>query len=206
MTRGTHSPAKETTMSNRSDANEPTTTHLETTEETGEGASTLPELTPALLRRLGEAAAGFPDEKRRWWTLRLNPADGNFDPNEHDSEDLATSFINGKSGYGVIGPVVAPFGPGGIVQTHVTRVTIDFDQGPSLTLDGKDYDAVFWGWPAVEKFVIPYYVSVSGIDYGKKIVAAAAEGDMLLAHAPDTEYRIYHLPAGRFIRALEPLV
>jgi hypothetical protein len=163
-------------------------------------------MTPAFLTRVGEAAAGYPDAVPGWWTAHLKPVNGKFKPRRHPTQAEANDNVQADPTRGAVGPVVAPIIPGGGVQTNVARVTIEFKDGSHRTLQGEDYDAVFWGYPAVEKFVIPYYVSVVDLEYGMRIDEEAKQPDMILAHSPDTEYRIYTQPAKRTGETLELLL
>jgi hypothetical protein len=78
----------------------------------------------------------------------------------------------------------------GQIASRIEKVVITLrDGGGEVELAGDMWDAIFWNLPAVEKFVLPYYVTTEGIDKGIRVRA-----DFLnpmayaLVHAPDTDY------------------
>jgi hypothetical protein len=65
----------------------------------------------------------------------------------------------------------------------VERVVVHFSDKTELCLDGQEFDAVFWSASSLEKFVIPYYVSIGTVAEGD-ILADVAQNFELLTHRP----------------------
>jgi hypothetical protein len=53
---------------------------------------------------------------------------------------------------------------------------------------GEDYDALFWGLPAFDKFVAPYLTKVSGAHYADSIRNLYKTGDLTNSELPHKRY------------------
>ncbi len=81
-----------------------------------------------------------------------------------------------------------------VIPKQVTRVLVTLDGGVAEPIDGLVYDAIFWGYPAIQKFVLPYYTASQGLEFANFLDAEYKQpGTYLLAHSDDTEYKIYKL-------------
>jgi hypothetical protein len=166
---------------------------------------------PQLLKRLAEAALGPFRDKEQFWVCRFEPdnkthsydIDGPFTKEQAEDKLKEVTATVGK-GFGVFGPYQRAPGdpvriflqdpPAEILEIKI-KVKIkenDKEIMKELDINPKDFDALFWGPPAVEKFVLPYYAAVSGLDYAIKVRTDYLEGKAyLMAHSGDTEGKIF---------------
>lgn len=150
----------------------------------------------SLLRRLGEAAYGYQTGEEVWIVANWTPPHA---LKVFDSRAGATAFREGREDaaeLGVFGPYVTPRDPEtdpklGVREVVSIAITVRLPGGEqeSRTFRGDEYDALFWSVSAVDKFMVPYYVGVEGLEVGGKVRRALAEPNTLvLAHLPDTTY------------------
>jgi hypothetical protein len=151
----------------------------------------------SLIRRLGEAADGFRGSSDAYYLVALKPdAYGHHKvfgpyvampsasdlPKETSSED-----------FGWFGPVRTP---ATISRPTFTIEKLDLRTSKTtlptnVTIDGPDFDCLFYSLSAVEKFAIPYYARMYGGDYVNKLLASFRKSNLhLMGHLPGTEYQI----------------
>jgi hypothetical protein len=167
-----------------------------------------PEIPWSVLNRLAQAIRGYPDGKTQWWLCRYDLR-GHHDDAEGPfySREEAVTKRGARREFGVFGPFRAldpmPLGDHAVPlpvpanprilslgASPVEKVVVTLrDGGKNVTFAGDDWDALFWKFPAVEKFVIPYYVTTEGIAKGNEVHDAYLQPDVYaLVHAPDTDY------------------
>lgn len=158
-----------------------------------------PVMSPRLLKRLAEAARGPFGTGDQYWVCRFEPdattrkfdIDGPF-----PDKAAAEAALNGKgSGFGVFGPFRRePKQTQGVNQTpvEILSITVKVKGHEDIDVDPKEFDALFWGAPAVEKFVLPYYASSADLAYAETVRKEYEDGRaFLLAHSNDTEHTVY---------------
>jgi len=90
--------------------------------------------------------------------------------------------------YGVFGPFVNEHPLPPVSQDTVANITVTTAKGATLPIAGERYDALFYSYEAVEKFVLPLYVQEYGPDYASRVLAAFNEHPLaLMAHLPWSE-------------------
>jgi hypothetical protein len=171
-------------------------------------ADICPEISWGVLNRLVQAIRGYPDGKTQWWLCRHNLARSRDDvEGPFSSREEAVTKRGARREFGVFGPFRAqdptPLGDEAVPlairakprilsldASPVEKVVVTLrDGGKNVTFFGDDWDALFWKLPAVEKFVIPYYVTTGGIAKGNEVYDAYVQPDVYaLVHAPDTDY------------------
>ena len=130
-------------------------------------------LSAPLLRRLAEAADGYRTGKavyvvasvRAPYTVR-----GVF---EADSQATIEARKAGPS-YSVFGPYVTPRDEFKEAPAEILDITVKIQtaKGPvSVTVNPKEYDAMFWSVAAVDKFLVPYYAGVAGANRAVQVRA-----------------------------------
>lgn len=152
-------------------------------------------ISPRLLKRIAEAALGDIGNKNRWWVASFQPvADDEYDIDGFPTRKEAEDYWKGRNSHGIFGPYERDKSdPGVVVQEHrVQRLSIEVIGEGKVPLDGSQFDALFWGIPALEKFVLPYYTSASGLDYALKVREKyISKQAYMLAHSGDTEHKIF---------------
>lgn len=150
-----------------------------------------------LLRRLGEAAAGFSGGEL-WFV-------GSFEPDALESYEVmgpfassaeASAAMPGDSRFGVCGPYVGgTLTMLGSVREPIATVTVR-TPSESIELDATEYDCAFWGPAAIDKFVLPYYASSSGLLLASDVKRRCADpAALFLAHMPGSKAQINATPA-----------
>jgi hypothetical protein len=142
----------------------------------------------SLLRRLGEAADGYRDNRNRWVV-----ADRRF---PHRVEDVylteaeavaATAAANAAdpgAEYDWFGPYrTAEPTPVPPSDEDVVRVTVLMRNGKTKEYDGAKYDALFWTLEAFDKFVGPYLAKVGNAAYAAEERRKYIEGRSPLANS-----------------------
>lgn len=143
-------------------------------------AAATSEVYPAsLVARLAEAVDGVRDGRAHWWLITL--AFPHRRPRFFDSYEEAAAARNPAEESEPLGPYVN--GPKGREKKRVKSITITYEDGTQRTGSGKD--AVLLSEAAVEKFVIPYYTHVLGVDEAQKMWTTYLESDEpVLCHEP----------------------
>ena len=133
-----------------------------------------PPLSAPLLRRLAEAADGYRTGKAIYVVTSVRaPYDvrGVF-----ETDSLATiEARKGGASYRVFGPYVTPRDDFRAAPAEILDITVKVQtaKGPvSVTVNPKEYDAMFWSLGAVDKFLVPYYAGVSGLDRAVQVRAS----------------------------------
>lgn len=143
------------------------------------------QMNPGLAKRLGEAGLGY-QRGRDFWLVIRGPAT-NGRPTDYEvsgpflnQPDADAAFVVQSAGlppgHGVerFGPFNLP-DPLGPNRPKVKRVLVEFAgaESPFELLDSNppgqnhvdDYDMVCWSYEAVEKFMVPYYAGLQGVEF-----------------------------------------
>lgn len=152
-------------------ASTPAPPHLPPPSPLGGGADPEP---ASLLRRVAEAADGFRDGGDKYVVAdRKFPHDvllvaGSLD---EANDSLSRSRTPPNSDYRVYGPFRTFPDSDYVHRDEVDSVWVWTASGARKSYDGKQYDALFWGMAAFDKFVTPYLTQV----YGAKFAAEQRE-------------------------------
>jgi hypothetical protein len=91
------------------------------------------------------------------------------------SAQEAEDFRDAKGGnWQVFGPYVTDGEP--IAAKQITRVRLYFDDGSEEELSSNDVEAVFLTLSAIDRFLIPYYTRVRGVEYAAQMRADYLKG------------------------------
>lgn len=122
-----------------------------------------PPIAAPLLRRLAEVADAYRTGKPVYIVASTNPPYDvravYFDPK--------TAADSAGGSYHVFGPYVTSPDAAAAKATEVLSITVRIRTAKdteSVTVNPKEYDALFWTAPAVDKFLVPYYSRVYGPD------------------------------------------
>jgi hypothetical protein len=145
-------------------------------------------ISAALARRLAAAADGHRDGQEIYFQARFEPgADGDFDVTGPFSREQAEQQAP-PEGFGIFGPYRTDECEDDISRTPVKRVTMELTNGEVLTFEGSRYDALFWSSSALEKFVVPYYAMIAGVDRATRLRDTfLTPAVFMIAHDPNTE-------------------
>jgi hypothetical protein len=93
--------------------------------------------------------------------------------------------------YGIFGPFQNDSQPRAS-QATVAQLVVTPQEGAvplkPFTIPGQEFDAIFYSVPAVEKFVVPYYVQEYGLAFGRRILREFRAGPLaLMGHLPWSE-------------------
>jgi hypothetical protein len=170
---------------------------------------------PQLLKRLAEAALGPHGPDEQFWVCRFEPdaethrydIKGPFPTKTAADAKLAQVTASAAGArFGVFGPYQrAATDPVTIFlkdpAAEILKITVEVkikdkqkhtEEIKVVDIPPKAFDALFWGPPAVEKFVLPYYTGASGIDYAVQVRNDYIDGKAyLLAHSGDTEQKVF---------------
>jgi len=162
-----------------------------------------------LVRRLAAAAEGFRDGREIFFMARFEAEpDGDFDlDGPYTRDQLDTLRV--PQGFGIFGPYQTADCSDDISRTPVKKITIELHGGETFSFEGTRFDALFWSVSALEKFAIPHYTSVRGVDKAQHILRRFVETDVfLLAHDPNTEETMIGVtpgPGGTGPQTIAPL-
>jgi hypothetical protein len=153
--------------------------------------STTPE-TPALLRRLAEAADGYRDGRDHFVVAnRVFPhyVHGVFE--SRDSAQVVADSLASR-----IDSVPAVFGPFRTKEESpppnprdVDSVVVYRTDKTTKTYNGQEYDALVWSLPAFDKFLVPYLTSVYGIEEAARQRELYLSGKSPLAHSTAVDHK-----------------
>jgi hypothetical protein len=146
----------------------------------------------SLLRRLAEAADGFRDGQPRFVVAAVefpHRVLGVFSDSlaaDSVSQDSSTGSLHFKA----FGPYRTQLEDGvDTLLDNVDSVWVFHRNDPSPTrYQGKDYDALFWGLPAFDKFVAPYLTAVSGATYADSVRELYKTGELTNSELPHKRY------------------
>src|SRR2546429_6918348 len=154
-----------------------------------------PPLSAPLLRRLAEAADGYRTGKAIYVVASVRaPYDvrGVF-----ETDSLATiEARKGGASYRVFGPYVTPRDDFRAAPAEILDITVKVQtaKGPvSVTVNPKEYDAMFWSLGAVDKFLVPYYAGVSGLDRAVQVRARDRKSTRLNSSHGYISYAVFCL-------------
>jgi hypothetical protein len=141
-----------------------------------------------LIRRLAAAADGHRDGREIFFMARFEAEDdGDFDLDGPFTRDQLDK-LRVPEGFGIFGPYQTDACVDDISRTPVKKITIELHGGETFSFEGTRFDALFWSVSALEKFAIPHYTNVRGVDKAQHILRRFVETDVfLLAHDPNTE-------------------
>lgn len=157
-------------------------------------------MSPRLLKRLGEAAMGWPRSYgEQYWICRYkrDPQTRSYDiDGAFHTETEAIDAIAGREGFGVFGPYTPELGeelrPNLPSSLNVEKVYVKVEGVADLIEVDERFDALFWSPAAIEKFVFPYYCGAEGLDYTVRVRDEYVNRDAyLMAHSDDTEYTLW---------------
>lgn len=201
---------------------------------TNDCSATGTEVSARVIKRIGDGAISMPKEVPYWFVVPRDPRpDLKLFEYKTCVEAKAARDALGDD-YMVLGPVVRKDRPKSlsreemcsgtpVVETPIKTITLTFDDPKTepVVLCAKEWDALFWGEASVDKFAIPYYVSVSGIEYGLRAynmfhntnVGCPTEEQSEQAlptayafvHEPDTDYTLFSLPGTALVTVPEEL-
>jgi hypothetical protein len=145
----------------------------------------------SLLRRLAEAADGYRDGQPKFVVAAVefpHKVLGVFDdslPADSIAQDSSTSSLHFKR----FGPFVTVLEPGvdTLLDNVDSVVVYHRNEGPKRYL-GKDYDALFWGLPAFDKFVAPYLTQVFRAPHADSIRNLYKTGQLTNSELPHKRY------------------
>lgn len=157
-----------------------------------------PVMSPRLLRRLAEASKGPHGSGEQFWVCRFEPepTTQKFDlKGPFRTKQEADAVLAGKGpDFGVFGPFQHTKGQSAVAQApvEILSITVKVKGEGDIEVDPRQFDALFWGAPAVEKFVLPYYASSADLDYAMTVRQEYESGRaFLLAHSGDSEHHVH---------------
>jgi hypothetical protein len=84
-------------------------------------------------------------------------------------EEAKVAVTRGGAGYDTFGPFVTPKDDYRIPEgERVAEVIVVYRDGVRKRYDGDSVDALFWGLPAFDKFIVPYLSSVSSAEHARE--------------------------------------
>lgn len=143
-----------------------------------------------MLSRLAEAVDGHRCGEPayyvgRYWYTVATEGHRLFGPFKkcRDAEDFRAALPE-PGEYGIFGPFYTMKETPKSTGHEVDKVVITFKgTAKKITLSGKEFDAVFWSASSLEKFLIPYYVSIGTVGEGDVLAQVSSDFDVL-AHRP----------------------
>ena len=145
----------------------------------------------SLLRRLAEAADGFRDGQPKFVVAAVefpHRVLGVFG-DSLAADSLAQDSSSGSLHFKTFGPYLTVLEPGvdSLLDNVDSVVVYHSNEGPTVYL-GKDYDALFWGLPAFDKFVASYLTRVSNTQYADSIRTLYKTGQLTNSELPHKRY------------------
>jgi hypothetical protein len=140
-----------------------------------------------LLSRLAEAVDGQRNGQPacyvgRFWYEASTEGHRVFGPfPDCDAAEEFRQTLADKDEYGVFGPFYTKKQMLPRDARVVKQVVVHYSDGERICLDGEEFDAVFWSAASLEKFLIPYYVSI-GTWKEAAILAKEAAKSSVLGH------------------------
>jgi hypothetical protein len=152
---------------------------------------TLPK-SASLARRLAEAADGYRDGKPKWVVANRERKEGN-----HRVVGVFSTFAEADFVARREGPPYAAFGPYRTAkegydyppEERVSVVVVRYLDGQEKRYNPDSVDALFWGLPAFDKFIVPYLSSVYSVEYAKRQRDLYAEGRSPFANSEQVAHK-----------------
>lgn len=121
-------------------------------------------ISATLLKRLGEAAHGYRGTPEVYIAAEVADAGG---LEVFTSEVEASKYISSKEDWQVFGPYGSASPTSGTERRiSSVEVKLTYQDGETRTKSyPADTDAVFLSMSAIEKFAIPYYTQLYGVEY-----------------------------------------
>lgn len=148
-------------------------------------------LSASLLKRLAEAADGFRDGREIWCVAATKfPHELEVFFSEVEADALCKVRTKTHSVFG-------PFKTGSetarlAVRPEIIEISVTIKEGgktKQVKVDPKEVDCLFWSESAVDKFVIPYYARLYGVEHAAKMRKTfAAERKALSGHDRKTRW------------------
>ncbi len=159
-------------------------------------------ITPALTRRLAEAALSLTGTGELYVLARYEPSGSDEDPYDITLfagplglvEALAEMNRLGPSLYGVFGPFTIPPMASVVPQATVDEVgaIVTMPDGSRLELlgtSGSGHDTLFWTISSVRKFAVPYYTQLYSPEFAIRVLEKFESATVpLMVHMPWSEY------------------
>jgi hypothetical protein len=145
----------------------------------------------SLLRRLAEAADGFRDGQPKFVVAAVefpHRVLGLFG-DSLAADSLAQDSSSGSFHFKAFGPYRTVLEPGvDSLLDNVDSVVVYHTGGGMNVYQGEEFDALFWGMPAFDKFVAPYLTEVSGATYADSIRELYKTGELTNSELPHKRY------------------
>lgn len=148
-----------------------------------------------LLRRLAEAADGYRDGADRFVaaTREFPHRVAGVFLTRGEAETVAADSSTSTVHYEVFGPYRTAAEAGVSPEIDDVDSVVAYYAGGGekpykKTYNGKEYDALFWGLPAFDKFVAPYLTSVARADYAQSQRQAYKNGELTESVLPHKRY------------------
>lgn len=154
----------------------------------------------SLVIRMGEAADGYRDGIERWFVVSYAPphdlrvfldrgeAEAARDGLQQEMDAAGAGEVCEVFGPFATEPDPGPFGP----KAGVASIAVTVRRGDEevvVPIDPRKYDSIFWSLSAVDKFAIPYYVGMSGLDFATSVREKFVGNEVfLMGHMPNSTY------------------
>ena len=143
----------------------------------------------SLLKRIAEAVDGYRNIDNVWVSAKLDfPHELEIFESEAEAEDHAQKY-----NYETFGPYTARRNlnsPDEIIE-EVVEIKITLKRGDKIEeikLDSKNTDAVFLSESAVDKFVMPYYTQLYGVEYAATLKSESSKKGIISCHIRTTKW------------------
>lgn len=132
-------------------------------------------LPASLITRLAEAADGIRNGKEIYFVAQLKPDPetghdviGHFSNPDDALKHPKAKVALESGGYLIFGPFETKDDED-YEPKNIEKVVIYPCGKEPITLEGDKFDCVFWSLSAVDKFVMPYYTSLGGLERAKRV-------------------------------------
>jgi hypothetical protein len=122
----------------------------------------------SLVRRLAEAADGYRDGKDKWVVASRRAEKGNHEVLGVFSSLDEAAFVAQRGGgaFAAFGPFSTPKDDYRIPEgERVLEVIVRYVNKKERRYSPDSVDALFWGLPAFDKFIVPYLSSIASAEY-----------------------------------------
>ncbi|MEO8199726.1 MAG: hypothetical protein ABI679_04310 [Gemmatimonadota bacterium] len=130
-----------------------------------------PPVVPSLYRQLAEAADGYRTGKETFFIAMPTPPHDVRGPFASRDEAHRAAATAGRR-FAVYGPFIASRDSIPRRGSELVSVSLRFrtNRGDSVVqINPREVDALFFSLSSVDKFMIPYYVQVRGLDYASRL-------------------------------------
>ena len=148
-------------------------------------------LSASLLKRLAETADGFRDGREIWCVAATKfPHDLEVFFSEAEADTFCKVRARTHSVFGPFktGSETARLGVGAEIIEIVVTIKED-GKTKQVKVDPKEIDCLFWSESAVDKFIVPYYARLYGVEHAARMRKTfIAEGNRLSGHDRQTRW------------------